>query len=124
MDFMIGSFNFHVGSLGLVRLLDPIELGSSAGRTAIAATLEAPVGSSSKVNSLVSIKPRRGDTVRDLRELMKNLNLEETSDSMDKVPTKKSTTSWKMTSSPAAEMTLEIPSTCGERDQNYTAMSK
>jgi hypothetical protein len=121
---MIGSLNFHVGSLGSVCLSDPIELGSLAGRTTIAATLEASVGSSSEVNSLVSIKPRRGDTVQELRELMKNLNLEETSDSTDIVPAKKSTTYWKMTSSPAAVMTPEILSTHGERDQNYTAMSK
>jgi hypothetical protein len=35
MDLTIGSFNFHVGSLGSVRLSDPIKSGPSAGKTAV-----------------------------------------------------------------------------------------
>jgi hypothetical protein len=80
MDLTIGSFNFSVRSLGSVRLLDPIKSGPSAGSTTITATLEASVGSSSKVNSPVSIKPSRGDTVE---ELMENLDLEESSGYQD-----------------------------------------
>jgi hypothetical protein len=34
MDLTIGNLNFHVGSLGSVRLSDPINSGSSAGKTA------------------------------------------------------------------------------------------
>jgi hypothetical protein len=38
MDLTIGSFNFHIGSLGFVCLSDPINLGLSAGKTAIPTT--------------------------------------------------------------------------------------
>jgi hypothetical protein len=77
MDLMIGSFNFRVGSLGSVRLLDPIKLGPSAGKTTIVATLETSVGSSSEVTSPVSIKPTKGSTVEELDEIMENLDLDE-----------------------------------------------
>jgi hypothetical protein len=50
MDLTIGSFNFCVGSLGSIRLSDPVKSVPSAGRIAIAATSEASVGSSSEVN--------------------------------------------------------------------------
>jgi hypothetical protein len=83
MDLMIGSFNFRVGSLGSVRLSDPIESGPSAGRTAIAATPEASVGSSSEVNSPFSIRLSRGGTVKELDEIMENLDLEESLDHQD-----------------------------------------
>jgi hypothetical protein len=56
MDLMIESFNFHVGSLGSIRLTDSINLGLSVENTAIAATSGTSVGSSSKVNLSVSIK--------------------------------------------------------------------
>jgi hypothetical protein len=81
MDMTIGSFNFRVGSLGSVRLSDPINLGLSAGKTAIVATSEVLVGSSSKVNSLVSIKPMKikGSTIEELDKIMETLDLEESS---------------------------------------------
>jgi hypothetical protein len=47
MDLMIGSFNYRIGSLGTLRLSDPISSGLSANKTAAAATLETFVGSSS-----------------------------------------------------------------------------
>jgi hypothetical protein len=50
MDLMIGSLNFHVGSLGSIRLLDPMELDLSAGKTTTMAISESSVGSSSEVN--------------------------------------------------------------------------
>jgi hypothetical protein len=74
---MIESFNFHVGSLGSVRLSDPINSGPSAGKTAAVTTSETSVGSSSEVNSPVSIKPTKGSTVDELDEIMENLDLEE-----------------------------------------------
>jgi hypothetical protein len=83
MDLTIGSFNFHVGSLGSIPLLDPVKSGPSAGRIAIATTLEASVGSSSEVNSSVSIKPTRRSTIKELNKLMENLDLEESSDYQD-----------------------------------------
>jgi hypothetical protein len=79
MDLMIGSFYFRVGSLGYVRLSDPINSGPSAGKTAIAATLETSVGSSSEVNSPVSIKTTKGSIVEELGKIMKNLDLDESS---------------------------------------------
>jgi hypothetical protein len=57
MDLMIESLNFRVGSLGSIRLSDPIKSGPSAEKTASAAISESSVGSSGKVNSLVSFTP-------------------------------------------------------------------
>jgi hypothetical protein len=95
MDLTIGSFNFRVGSLGSVRLSNPINLGPSAGKNAIEATSETSAGSSSKVNSLVSIKPTksRGNTIEELEKIMKNLHLEESSGSRTQLTTKTLTTS-------------------------------
>jgi hypothetical protein len=58
-DLTIGSFNFRVGSLVSIRLLDPIKLSPSTGRITITATPKASVGSSSEVNLPVSIKPAK-----------------------------------------------------------------
>jgi hypothetical protein len=63
MDLTIGSFNFCVVSLGSAHLSALIKSGPSAEKTAIIATLEALVGSSSEVNSPVSINPAKRDTV-------------------------------------------------------------
>jgi hypothetical protein len=81
MDLTIGSFNFCVRSLGSLRLSDPINLGPSIGKTAVAETLETSVGSSNKVNSPVSIEPpkSKGNTIEELNEIMENLDLKESS---------------------------------------------
>jgi hypothetical protein len=72
VDPTIRSFNFHVGSLGSVRLSDPINSGLSAGKAAVVAALETLVGSSSKINSLsVSLKPTKRSIVEELKNLMK-----------------------------------------------------
>jgi hypothetical protein len=83
MDLMIGSFNFCVRSLGSVCLSDPIKSGSSAGTTTIVATTETLVGSSSEVNSPVSIKLTKGSTVEELDKIIENLDLEESSSYSD-----------------------------------------
>jgi hypothetical protein len=83
MDLMIRSFNFHVGSLGSVRLSDLVNLGPSARQIAITAASETLVGSSSKVNSPVSIKPTKGSTVEELNKIMENLYLDESLGSED-----------------------------------------
>jgi hypothetical protein len=83
MDPTMGSFNFRVGSLGSIRLSDSMKSGPSAGRIAVAATPEASVGSSSEVNSPVSIKPTRRGTIKELDEIMENLDLEESSGYQD-----------------------------------------
>jgi hypothetical protein len=54
MDLTIGSLNFHVSSLGSIRLSDPTKSGPSVGKIATAVMLESSVGSSSEVNLLVS----------------------------------------------------------------------
>jgi hypothetical protein len=50
MDLTIGSLNFRVGSLGSIRLSDP-----SASETKTITVSESSVGSSSEVNSSVSL---------------------------------------------------------------------
>jgi hypothetical protein len=51
------------------------------GKTAAVATLTTSVGSSSEVNSSVSIKPteRKENTIEELDKIMENLNLKESS---------------------------------------------
>jgi hypothetical protein len=85
MDLMIESLNFHVGSLGTSRLLDPTKLGPSAGKNASAVISESSVGSSSEVNSPVSFKPTESieDTIEELNEIMENLALGESSGTSD-----------------------------------------
>jgi hypothetical protein len=54
MDLTIGSLNFHVGSLGSIRLSDLAKPGPSASESKIVAMSESSEGSSSEVNSPVS----------------------------------------------------------------------
>jgi hypothetical protein len=54
MDLTIGSLNFHVESLGSIRLSDPAKLGPSASKSKTETTSESSEGSSSKVYSPVS----------------------------------------------------------------------
>jgi hypothetical protein len=54
MDLTIGSLNFCVGSLGLIRLSDPAKLDPPASETKTIAISESSVGSSNEVNSPVS----------------------------------------------------------------------
>jgi hypothetical protein len=54
MDFTIGSLNFHVGSLGSIRLSDLVSLDPSASKVKTVAMSESSVGSSSEANLLIS----------------------------------------------------------------------
>jgi hypothetical protein len=54
MDLTIGSINFCVGSLGSIRLLDPVSLDPLAREAKTVAMSESSVGSSSEGNSSVS----------------------------------------------------------------------
>jgi hypothetical protein len=54
MDLMIGSLNFRVGSLGSIRLSDPVKPDPSASETKTITMTESSVGSSSEANSSVS----------------------------------------------------------------------
>jgi hypothetical protein len=67
MDLTIGSLNFHIGSLGTIRLSDPAKLDPSTSKTKTIAMSESSVGSSSEVNSLVSFA-----TTENIGEKMKN----------------------------------------------------
>jgi hypothetical protein len=55
MDLTIKSLNFRVGSLGSIRLSDPAKPGPSASEPKTAAMSESSGGSSSEVNSPVSL---------------------------------------------------------------------
>jgi hypothetical protein len=80
MDLTIGSLNFHVGSLGLIRLSDSTKSNPSVGRTATIAMSESSVGSSSKVNSMVSFATTEntGGKIEELDEIVGNLDLGKT----------------------------------------------
>jgi hypothetical protein len=54
MDFTIGSLNFRIGSLGSIRLSDPVSLDPSTSEVKTIAISKSSVGSSSKANSPVS----------------------------------------------------------------------
>jgi hypothetical protein len=77
MDLTIGSLNFHVGSLGLIHLSDPMKQDLSARKTKIIAMSESSVGSSSEVNSPVifATSGNTGEKIKELDETMENLNL-------------------------------------------------
>jgi hypothetical protein len=82
MDLTIGSLNFGVGSLGSLRLSDPIYSGLPASQPAAAAASESFVSSSSKVNSPVSVKPTESKMVLadPLDEILYNLDFKDAMD--------------------------------------------
>jgi hypothetical protein len=86
MDLMIGSLNFCGGYLGTTHLSYPTKSGPSTEKTAPAAMLESSIDCSSEVKSLVSSTPTEniGDAIEEVDKIMGNLDLEETSDHMDK----------------------------------------
>jgi hypothetical protein len=78
MDLTIGSLNFRVGSLGSIRLSDPTKLGPSTSESKRVAMSESSEGSSSEVNSPVSlaaIKIAEGK-ITEGDETMENFDLE------------------------------------------------
>jgi hypothetical protein len=79
MDLTIGSLNFHVGSLGSIRLSDPAKLDPLASETKIIAMSESSVDSSSEANSPVSFATTEiaGEKIEELDETMENLDLGE-----------------------------------------------
>jgi hypothetical protein len=82
MDLMIGTFTFHVGSLGSLQLSDPVYSDPLARKTADATTSETSVGSSSEPNSPVSIRPveNKKSIVKPLDKIMENIGFKESSD--------------------------------------------
>jgi hypothetical protein len=77
MDLTIGSLNFRVGSLGSIRLSDPMKTDPSASEPKTVAMSESSEGSSSKVNSPVSLlaKAKEGK-IAGGDETMENYDIE------------------------------------------------
>jgi hypothetical protein len=76
MDLTIGSLNFRVGSLGSIRLSDPTKPDSSASEPETVAISESSEGSSSEVNSPVSLTEAEEGKIAGGDETMKNFGLE------------------------------------------------
>jgi hypothetical protein len=78
MDLMIGSLNFRVGSLGLIRLSDPVKPGPSASKCKTERMSELSEGSSSEVNSPVNSMEIETEKIKFIEgdETMGNFNLE------------------------------------------------
>jgi hypothetical protein len=76
MDLTIRSLNFRVGSLGLIRLSDPVKPGLSASESKTIVMSESSEGSSSEVNSPVSLTETEEGKAAGGDETMENLDLE------------------------------------------------
>jgi hypothetical protein len=77
MELTIGSLNFRIGSLGTICLSDPVKLDTLASETKTITMSESSVGSSSEVNSPVSLATIEniGEKIKELNETMENLGL-------------------------------------------------
>jgi hypothetical protein len=86
MDLMFGSLNFRISPLGSVRLSNPTKSGPSAEKTTSAVMSDPSIGSPSKVNLSVSFTSTKTTecTIKELNEIMGNVDLEETSNHTDK----------------------------------------
>jgi hypothetical protein len=76
MDLTIGSLNFRVGSLGLIRLSDLMKPDPSASEPKTVAMLESSEGSSSEVNSPASFAEAEEGKITGGDETMENFDLE------------------------------------------------
>jgi hypothetical protein len=76
MDLMIGSLNFRVGSLGSICLSDPMKTDPSASEPETVAMAESSEGSSSKVNSPISLAEAKEGKIAGGDETMENFDLE------------------------------------------------
>jgi hypothetical protein len=76
MDLTIGSLNFRIGSLGSIRLLDLVKTGLSASEPETIAMSESSEGSSSEVNSPVSLAEAKQGKIVGGNEIMENFDLE------------------------------------------------
>jgi hypothetical protein len=76
MDLTIGSLNFRVGSLGSIRLSDPTKPDPSASEPETVAMSESSEGSSSEVNSPVSLAEAEERKIAEGDETMENIDLE------------------------------------------------
>jgi hypothetical protein len=76
MDLTIGSLNFHVESLGSIRLSDSTKPDPSASEPETIEMSESSEGSSSKVNSPVSLAEAGEGKIAGGDETMENFDLE------------------------------------------------
>jgi hypothetical protein len=76
MDLTIGSLNFRVGSLGSIRLSNPMNPDPSASEPEAVAMSESSEGSSSEVNSPISLAEAEEGNIAGGDETMENLDLE------------------------------------------------
>jgi hypothetical protein len=76
MDLTIGSLNFRVGSLGLIRLSDPPKLDPSASEPETVAMSKSSEGSSSVVNSPISLAEEEERKIAEGDKTMENFDLE------------------------------------------------
>jgi hypothetical protein len=76
MDLTIGSLNFRVGSLGLIRLSDLMTADPSASEPETVAMSESSEGSSSEINSPVSLVEAKEGKIAGGDETMENFDLE------------------------------------------------
>jgi hypothetical protein len=76
MDLTIGSLNFRIGSLGSIRLSDPTKRDPSASGPEIVAMSESSEGSSSEVNSPISLAEAEERKIAKGDKTMKNFDLE------------------------------------------------
>jgi hypothetical protein len=76
IDLMIGSLNFHVGSIGSIRLSDPAKPGPSASEPKTVAISESSEGSSSEVNSPVSLAEIEEKKIAGGDKIVENFDLE------------------------------------------------
>jgi hypothetical protein len=76
IDLMIGRLNFHVRSLGLIRLLDPAKPGPSASESKTILMSESSEGSSSEVNLPVSFAEAEEGKIVESNKTMENFDLE------------------------------------------------
>jgi hypothetical protein len=76
MDLMIGSLNFRVGSLGSICLSDPAKPGPSTSESKTIVMSESSEGSSSKVNSPVSLAEAEEGKIAGGDETMENFDLQ------------------------------------------------
>jgi hypothetical protein len=75
MDLTIEILNFCVGSLGSIHLSDPTKLDLSASEPKIVAMPESSEGSSSEVNSLISLAEAEERKIAEGDETMENFDL-------------------------------------------------
>jgi hypothetical protein len=95
MDLMIGSLNFRVGSLGSIRLSDPMKTDPSASEPETVAMSESSEGFSSEVNSPASLAEAKEGKIAGGDETMENFDLEVQLEDLTIHHSDQSTDSWK-----------------------------